>query len=207
MISDFNTPLNVAIFSGSFDPPHNGHIAVANHLCRQEGFDEVWFTVTPHNPLKEKRALSPVNTRIAMLQLAIDRCPQFRVCDIECTLPQPSYTINTLTALRGRYPQHAFTLIIGADNWANLTQWKDYRRILDEFNVMIYPRNGYDLHTAPRFPKTKSIDAPEVHISSSMVREAVKAGKDIRQFVPPHIHAYIKRHHLYHENTSSTIPG
>ncbi|MDR3180799.1 MAG: nicotinate-nucleotide adenylyltransferase [Prevotellaceae bacterium] len=201
MISDFNTYKKIAFFSGSFDPPHNGHLTVANYLCENENFDEVWFTVTPHNPLKEKRALTPVATRIAMAQLAIEHNPKFRICDIECSLPQPSYTINTLTALQERHPQHTFTLIIGADNWANLSHWKDYRRILTEFDIMIYPRADYDAGTALRFPRVKLIPAPEVQISSTAVREAVKHGKDIRRLVPENIYTYIKQHNFYDENT------
>jgi nicotinate-nucleotide adenylyltransferase len=207
MISDSNTPIKIAVFSGSFDPPHNGHLAVAHYLCDHEGFDEVWFTVTPHNPLKEKRALSPVTTRIDMVQLAVAACPKFRVCDIECTLPQPSYTINTLTALRGRYPQHTFTLIIGADNWDNLAQWKDYRRIIDEFGIMIYPRDGYDIRTALRFPRVKPVSAPEVRLSATMVRDAARRGEDIRPLVPESIYTYIKKHNLYDEITRPTTPG
>ncbi|MDR2448987.1 MAG: nicotinate-nucleotide adenylyltransferase [Prevotellaceae bacterium] len=199
--------MKVAIFPGSFDPPHNGHLTVASYLCEHVNFDEVWFTVTPHNPLKEKRALSPVATRIAMVQLAIEHYPKFHICDIECSLPQPSYTINTLTTLQERYPQHAFTLVIGADNWANLTYWKDYRRIVDEFNIMIYPRNGYDIHTALRFPRVKLIPAPEVQLSSTLIREAVKQGKDIRHFAPENIYTYIKKHKLYDASTCSNTPG
>jgi nicotinate-nucleotide adenylyltransferase len=199
--------MRIAIFSGSFDPPHHGHLAVANYLCAQEDFDEIWFTVTPHNPLKEKQALSPEAARIAMIRLAIEGYPTFRLCDIECTLPQPSYTINTLTALQARYPQHTFTLIIGADNWASISQWKDYRRIIDEFGLMIYPRDGYDVRTALRFPRIKLFPAPEVPISSTAVREAVKRGKDIRHLVPANIYTYIKQHNLYDENTCPDTLG
>ena len=194
--------MKVAIFPGSFDPPHNGHLTVANYLCEHAAFDEVWFTVTPHNPLKEKRALTPVAMRIVMVELVIEYYPKFHICDIECSLPQPSYTINTLIALQNRYPQHTFTLIIGADNWANLTQWKDYRRIIDEFGLMIYPRDGHDIHAALRFPRIKLISAPEVQLSSTLIRETVKQGKDIRHFVPEKIYTYIKKHHLYDENSS-----
>jgi nicotinate-nucleotide adenylyltransferase len=197
MTSDFNTHRKIAVFPGSFDPPHNGHLAVANYLCAHEDFDEVWFTVTPHNPLKEKRALSPTDTRMAMAQLAIAPYPAFRVCDIERALPQPSYTINTLAALQERYPQHAFTLVIGADNWANLRHWKDYRRIIDEFDLLIYPRDGYDLRTALRFPRIKCMPAPEIQLSATLIREAVQRGEDIRRFVPEPIYTYIKTHTLY----------
>jgi nicotinate-nucleotide adenylyltransferase len=193
--------MKIAIFSGSFDPPHNGHLTVANYLCENEDFDEVWFTVTPHNPLKEKRALSPVGARIAMVELAIEHYPKFRICDIECSLPKPSYTINTLTTLQERYPQHTFTLVIGADNWANLTHWKDYRRIVDEFNIMIYPRDGYGIRAALHFPQVKLISAPEIRVSSTFIRDEVKHGKDIRHLVPENIYTYIKSHNLYDENT------
>jgi nicotinate-nucleotide adenylyltransferase len=194
--------MRIAIFSGSFDPPHNGHLAVAEYLCAHENFDEVWFIITPHNPLKERSALSPEAARTDMVLLAIEGRRGFRICDIECALPQPSYTINTLIALQACYPHYAFTLVIGADNWVNRAQWKDYQRIIDEFGIVVYPRHGYDISTALSFPRVKPIPAPEVQVSSSAIKEALKRRKNIRHLVPKNVYTYIKKHNLYDEKNT-----
>jgi nicotinate-nucleotide adenylyltransferase len=197
--------MKIAIFSGSFDPPHNGHFAVADYLCENEQFDEVWFTITPHNPLKEKQAISPTPVRIAMVEAVLANHPKFRVCDIECSLPQPSYTINTLMALQQRYPQHEFTLVIGADNWANLTQWKDYEKIVAQFNIMVYPRQGYAVHIPQDYRTVTFIQAPLVNISSTLVRQAAAQGnlQQYAQFLSAQTIAYITKNKLY-ENTATT---
>jgi nicotinate-nucleotide adenylyltransferase len=191
--------MKVAVFSGSFDPPHKGHLAVANYLLQKEHFDEVWFTVTPHNPLKEKQALSSTAARIAMIETVIARQPGFRVCDIECTLPQPSYTINTLTALCKRYPQHTFTLVVGADNWTNFRLWKDYDKLAREFHIMIYPRKGNKVVIPREYPNVQRIAAPTINISSTTIRQAAARG-DLRRyahFLHPGIPDYIIKENLY----------
>jgi nicotinate-nucleotide adenylyltransferase len=200
--------MKIAIFSGSFDPPHIGHLAVAEYLFQHEHFDEVWFTVTPHNPLKEKQALSQIATRLEMTKLAVKGHQGFCICDIECSLPQPSYTINTLTALSEQFPQDEFTLIIGADNWENMKHWKEYERIIKEYNIMIYPRKGYEVKIPEQYPKSRFINAPEVEVSSTEIRQAVAKGNEVLSFLPKNVYEYIKSHKLYtHEDSSSSIPG
>lgn len=101
------------IFSGSFNPIHIGHLALANYLCEFEGLDEVWFMVTPHNPFKNQADLWPDELRLQLVQLAIEGYPRFRVSDFEFHLPRPSYTIHTLNRLKQEYPEREFQLIIG----------------------------------------------------------------------------------------------
>ncbi len=109
--------MKTGIFSGSFNPLHIGHLALANYLCEYEGLDEVWFLVTPHNPLKEEDELMDDTFRLKLVQLAIAGYPKFKASDIEFNLPRPSYTIHTLDKLKETYPDREFHLIIGSDNW------------------------------------------------------------------------------------------
>ncbi|MDR1335744.1 MAG: nicotinate-nucleotide adenylyltransferase [Tannerella sp.] len=174
----------VGIFSGSFNPVHIGHLALANWLCEYDGMDEVWFLVTPQNPLKETHDLMDYRLRFEWVRKAIAGYPKFRVSDFEATLPLPSYTVRTLRALRQSFPDCLFHLIVGADNWENMAQWKDVQALLAEFPLRIYPRRGYDLTVPSCLTQVRKVNAPLLDISSSFIREAIGQGKDIRFFLP-----------------------
>ena len=135
--------MDIGIFSGSFNPVHIGHLALANYLCEYQGLDEIWFMVTPHNPLKEETLLMDDALRLKLVRLAIAGYPKFRASDFEFHLPRPSYTVHTLDKLKEAYPQDTFHLIIGADNWALFPRWYQSERILAENHVLVYPRPGY----------------------------------------------------------------
>ena len=197
--------MKIAIFSGSYDPPHKGHIAVAQYILQEQLAEEVWFTPTPHNPLKEAHLLSATQERMAMAALALAPFPQIKLCDIETTLPQPSYTINTLRTLREQYPQHQFILVIGADNWNNFHLWREAQNITTEFCILVYPRKGYPIHIAADYPQVKSIQAPEIDISSTTIREAVAQGKDISQWLPQTVYEYILKNNLYKNSQGGNI--
>lgn len=126
------------IFSGSFNPIHIGHLALANYLCEFEGLDEVWFMVTPHNPFKKQADLWSDELRLQLVQLAIEGYPRFRASDFEFHLPRPSYTVHTLNRLKEVYPEREFQLIIGSDNWKVFDQWFESERIVSENKILVY---------------------------------------------------------------------
>jgi len=188
----------VGIFSGSFNPIHIGHLILANYMLEFTYLDEVWFLVTPHNPLKEAESLLGDNIRLEMTRLAVKDFDRLLVSDIEFDMPKPSYTIETLTKLKAENPGLEFTLLIGSDNWVKFPRWKDNERLAKEFKILVYPRLGEDvlingLHTE----NVRLVDAPVVEISSTFIRESIRAGKDIRAFLPNRVYDYILSNKLY----------
>ncbi|MDR0541465.1 MAG: nicotinate-nucleotide adenylyltransferase [Dysgonamonadaceae bacterium] len=176
--------MKIGILPGSFNPVHNGHLAIANYLAEYEGFDQIWFLITPQNPLKKKSDLMDEQFRLDLLTKATGDYGKFVVSTIEWNMPQPSYTINTLQKLRVMYPAYTFELIIGSDHWATFHRWKDYQLILKNFKILIYPRRGSDriqLHH-PNVRLCKS--APKIEMSSTVIREAIAKGKDVRFYMP-----------------------
>ncbi len=192
--------IRTAIFSGSFNPIHTGHLILANYICQYEAVDEVWFIVSPQNPLKSLHTLLDDQSRISMVKLAIANNPKFHYCDIEQQLPKPSYTIDTLTALSQRYgTERSFSLIIGADNWAILDKWRDYNKIVDHYHLIVYPRLGYPLERRKEIDEThvSFTPAPIVEISSTFIREGIAQGREMNYFTPETVHKYIVEHNLY----------
>lgn len=182
------TKLKTGIFSGSFNPVHIGHLALANYLCEFEGLDELWFMVSPHNPLKQQADLLPDKFRLELVQQSIEGYPKFRVSDFEFGLTRPSYTVHTLDKLKESYPDRDFYLIIGSDNWTLFNRWYESERIINENHILIYPRPGFPVNTN-ELPETVSLtDAPTFEISSTFIRQSMAEGKDIRYFLPPTIY-------------------
>jgi len=195
--------MKIAVFSGSFDPPHIGHIAVAQYILQEQLAEEVWLTPTPHNPLKELQLLSSTQARMEMAELAIAPFPHIKLCDIETKLPQPSYTINTLRTLRQLYPQHQFILVIGADNWRNFHLWYEAQSLIAEFRILVYPRKDFPVHISADYPQVVAIQAPEIDISSTEIRIAVGRGEETGQWLSPTVHEYILNNSLYKANHQS----
>ena len=190
--------IKTGVFSGSFNPIHTGHLIVANYMCQFGGLDEVWFVVSPQNPIKDKSSLLCDGQRVAMTELAIADYPYFCHCDIELSMPRPSYTIRTLDTLREQYPEREFYLIIGADNWMKFDLWKDSRRILDEYKLIIYPRKDYPIGRNDITEKNVTLsDAPIIEISSTFIREGLREGKNMNFFIPANVYDYIIKNRLY----------
>lgn len=176
--------MRTALFFGSFNPVHIGHLAIANHIAEFGGVGEVWFVVSPHNPHKDKSTLLPERDRFEMLYRAVGDYPKFRVSDIEFKLPQPSYTIHTLVHLQEKFPKHEFSLILGSDNLLNFHKWKNADQILAGYPLIVYPRPGTPQGVYDNFPNLTLVDAPRMDISSTFIRESVRQGKDVRFFMP-----------------------
>ncbi|HNQ69180.1 MAG TPA: nicotinate (nicotinamide) nucleotide adenylyltransferase [Bacteroidales bacterium] len=180
----------ILLFFGSFNPIHIGHLAIANYLTEFCGFNELWFVITPHNPVKKSNTLLKDRDRQHLVTLAINDYPKFRVSDIEFYLPKPNYTINTLTYLSEKYPKNKFSLLIGGDNLESFHKWKNYQRILENYKIYVYKRPGASVREFDN-ADIKVLDAPQMDISSSFIREAIKENKDIRFFLPKNVYDYI----------------
>lgn len=185
--------IKTGIFGGSFNPIHMGHLALANYLCEYNGLDEIWFLVSPHNPLKHQTDLWDDNLRLELVKLAIADYPKFRASDFEFHLPRPSYTIHTLDALHKAYPNREFTLIIGADNWLLFPRWYKAEEILKNHHVMIYPRPNFTIDPTTLPPSVQLADTPLLEVSSTFIRQALAEGRDIRYFLHPAVYERLKK--------------
>ena len=190
-----NKTAKVAIFGGSFDPIHNGHLALAGEVLLRALADEVWLMVTPQNPHKQGCALSDERQRLRMVQLAVEDKPGMVACDFEFTLPRPSYTLNTLKALDAAFPDKEFSLLIGADNWEKFDRWYKGDEILANYGIIVYPRGS---EACPQLSQGVLWLPAELHdVSSTMVRAAINDGVCIAEFVPAAVAQYIKDNKMY----------
>jgi nicotinate-nucleotide adenylyltransferase len=188
----------IGIFSGSFNPIHVGHLILGNYMCEFTHLDEVWFVVSPHNPLKNTDELLDDDIRLKMTRLALSGFENLKVSDVEFHLPRPSYTIDTLTFLKNNHPDREFTLIIGSDNWTNFHQWKAYEQLCREFPIFIYPRLNEKIVISEQFQKNvQVVNAPIVEISSTFIRNGIKAKKNIRAFVTEKVWEFVIEKGLY----------
>lgn len=195
--------LKIALYFGSFNPIHIGHIAIAGYMTEFGGLDEVWFVVSPHNPLKKKESLLPDYQRLHMVRLAIGDNDKLKASDIEFRLPIPSYTIDTLTYLRERHPDKRFSLLMGEDNLVTLHKWKNIEALVRNYSLYVYPRPGIMKPDSAQLDHILSISdihhvkAPLMEISSTFIRNGIKAGKDMSYFVPAAAWKYMKEMHFY----------
>ena len=185
----------VAIFGGSFDPIHYGHLALAGEVIARGLAAEVWLMVTPQNPHKQDKVLSDERLRFQMAQLAVEGMEGVKACDFEFSLPRPSYTLTTLTALTEAYPDKEFCLLIGADNWEKFDRWYKGDEILSRHGVIVYPRGSEEEPPLP--PGVQWMPAKLHDVSSTMVRAAVAAGEEIASLVPHAVVDFIKEYKMY----------
>lgn len=186
----------IGIFGGSFNPVHIGHMMLASYLTQWGYVDEVWLTLSPLNPLKDAAELLPDIKRLAMLSIAAKGADAIDICDIELTMPKPSYTIDTLRVLAERYPEYRFKLIIGSDNWQIFDRWRSAQQILDDFGVLVYLRPGYPVDKR-HIDGMEVVDAPMAHVSSTFIRQAIAKGRNMNYFLPAGVYKYILDNKLY----------
>ena len=193
----------IGLYFGSFNPVHIGHTAIAGYMTEFEGLDQVWFVVSPHNPLKKKETLLDDHQRLYMTQLALGDNDKLRASDVEFRLPVPSYTIDTLTCLKEKYPGNKYCLVMGEDNLYTLHKWKNAKLILKEHPVYVYPR--------PETAKPSSAileqlldsaditfsEAPLMEISGTFIRDGIRSGKDMSYYLSPAVWKYIREMHFY----------
>ena len=191
--------MKIGLYFGTFNPIHVGHLTIANHMAEYSDLDQVWFVVTPHSPFKKKRSLLDNHHRFQMVDRAVEDYSKLRASDIEFNLPQPNYTINTLTYLEEKYPDYEFALIMGEDNRKSFHKWKNYELILERHHIYVYPRIS-DGKVESRFdnhPKIHSINSPIMQLSSTFIRKAIKDGKNIRPMLPEHVWKYLDEMNFY----------
>jgi nicotinate-nucleotide adenylyltransferase len=189
--------MKIGLFFGSFNPVHNGHLMLANYMVQTTDLNKVWFVVSPHNPLKDKKTLLGEYDRLNLINLAIENNPKLKASDIEFKLPQPSYTIDTLSYLKDKFPKHEFTLIMGSDNLATLHKWKNYQQLIEQYPIIVYQRRGFTKNPFPEVKTIQHIDFPFIDISSTFIREQIKKGISVRYFMPDVVWQYIEEMKFY----------
>ena len=193
----------IGLYFGSFNPIHIGHVAIAGYMTEFTVLREVWFVVSPHNPLKEKETLLADHQRLYMTQLAIGDNDRLKASDIEFKLAVPSYTIDTLTYLQDRYPKNEFCLVMGEDNLYTLHKWKNAEELINKYPIYYYPRPDAMKPSSQILDKILSTaeihraDAPRMDISGTFIRNGIKHGKDMSYFLPPPVWKYITEMHFY----------
>jgi len=194
---------NTGLYFGSFNPIHIGHMVIAGYLTEFTDLDQVWFVVSPQNPLKKKETLLPDHQRHYMAGLAIGDNYRLKASDIEHKLPLPSYTIDTLAHLTEKYPKHRFSLVMGEDNLYTLHKWKNAGILVRDYPIVVYPRPGARkpsnalLQELLQQATIKFVAAPVIEISSTFIRKGIRSGKDMSYFLHQAVWQYIKEMHFY----------
>ncbi|MBO3096981.1 nicotinate (nicotinamide) nucleotide adenylyltransferase [Gelidibacter pelagius] len=191
--------MKIGLYFGTFNPIHIGHLIIANHMAEHSDLDQIWFVVTPQSPFKVKASLLDNHDRFEMVYRATADYPKLRANDIEFRMPQPNYTINTLTYLQEKYPMHEFALIMGEDNLKSLHKWKNYELILANHHIYVYPRlsEGKVESQFNQHPQIHHVDAPIMELSSTFIRKSIKAGKNIKPMLPEHVWEYVDEMNFY----------
>lgn len=190
--------MQIGLYFGSFNPIHHGHLLIATFILENTDLDQVWFVVSPQNPLKSSGALLNEYHRLFLVNTAIEGENRLKASDIEFKLPKPSYTADTLAYLQEKYPQNNFSVIMGSDSFQNLVKWKNYRHILQNYTLYIYKRPQHEV--LPEYPEAKKIivlEAPLLPISATHIRKNIKEGKSIRFLVPDAVREEIERNGYY----------
>jgi nicotinate-nucleotide adenylyltransferase len=188
--------MKIGLLFGSFNPVHVGHLIIANYFREFTDLEEVWFVVSPQSPFKQDTELASDRDRLEMVRLALEGSRGYRACDVEMSLPRPSYTYRTLEQLRRQYSQNDFALIMGGDNIVDFHKWKNYQWIVSEFEIYVYPRPGIDLSNVSGI-NFRLAHAPLLEISATFIRQAIASGHDVSFFLHSRVAQYIQERGLY----------
>jgi len=176
--------MNILLYFGSFNPIHKGHIGLAEYMLLREDVDEVWLVLSPHNPLKEASGLWDEQKRLELVEKACRNNMKIKACTEEFLLPKPNYTIDTLKHLSGKYLEHRFSILIGADNYAIFDRWRAWEKIISNYRIYVYPRKGSE-RIEGRFDEMVWLeDAPLFDISSTEIRERMARGESVDDLIP-----------------------
>lgn len=194
--------MRIGLFFGSFNPIHVGHLIIANTAATTTDLEQVWFVVSPQNPFKKTKSLLHEFDRLDMVERAIADNSRLKATNIEFSMPKPSYTIDTLTRLSEKYPQHTFRLIVGEDNLAQFANWKNHDKILEYYGLMVYPRpsrnDGPSIESPFKtHPNVRLVEAPLLDISATYIRDCIRANRSIRYMVPDVVEEIIERKKFY----------
>lgn len=188
--------MKIGLFFGSFNPIHHGHLMVASFIANHTDLQQIWLVVSPQNPHKTQTSLLNEYDRLHLAQLAIEDDAQIKVSDIEFKLPKPSYTIDTLTYLQEKYPQHQFHVIMGSDSFQNLPKWKNFETLVKNYQFIVYRRPGFDI-TEDYGADMQYLEAPMLELSATLIRNNCKDGITIRYLVPEQVRLEIERNNYF----------
>jgi nicotinate-nucleotide adenylyltransferase len=188
--------MRIGLYFGSFNPVHVGHLIIATHVINTTDLQQVWLVVSPHNPLKPSASLLNEYHRFHLVQSALEGESKIRASNIEFQLPKPSYTVDTLSYLKDKYPQHEFAIIMGSDSFCNLTKWKNYEIIVKNIPLYIYERQGFNISNELN-ANIHILKAPLLQISSTNIRDLIKQKKSIRYMVPDIVKEEIEQNGYY----------
>lgn len=189
--------MQIGLFFGSFNPIHNGHFIIANHILNETELKKIWFVVSPQNPLKSEASLLDEYNRLHLVRLAVEDDSRLKASDFEFYLPKPSYTSHTLMQLQEKYPGHRFSIIMGSDSFMNLHKWKNFETIVKNYTIIVYKRPGFEVENRNIKSKPFVVEAPMIEISATLIRKLVRDGKSIRYLVPDKVMEEIKRGGYY----------
>lgn len=192
----------IGLFFGSFNPIHIGHLILANYILEKSDMDQVWFVVSPQNPFKEKKSLLKDYNRLDMVNLALTNYPKMRASNVEFSMPKPSYTTDTLAYLKEKFPENSFALIMGEDNLKSLHKWKNAENLIENNQIIVYPRKVETEAAAEKNPyldhkNIHLIDAPILELSATQIREMIKAHQNVRPMLPPEVFEYLDGSNFY----------
>ncbi|MEP6513839.1 MAG: nicotinate (nicotinamide) nucleotide adenylyltransferase [Parafilimonas sp.] len=190
-----NNLTKTGLYFGSFNPIHIGHLIIAEHVLNNTDLMQIWFVVSPQNPLKTSASLLNEYHRLHLVQLAIKDNLRLKASDIEFNLPRPSYTINTLNYFAEKYSNHQFHVILGSDSFKNISQWKNYQTLLKNYKIIVYKRQEFDIKNPPQVIYLP--EAPILDISSTFIRKSIREGKSTLYLLPDKVREEIERGGYY----------